>query len=376
MKKLLPLAMLALLAGATGELLGAPIRTYSDSSKVNLIRKIDLDTFTLTTSVAWTDRVNVSGSPSPTLAVDGGHNVSQVNFNAASMTDNKVSFQVQFDSAVTIDQLRQIFYGANETPVQYRIRGSNSSFADADLQTLIDWTDPGTGSRIIDSNLNLTSLGGTIQYLKIDYVGTRGTSAAYRLIEIQAFAPAGQTISTTSGYNLFYDQATKVTSFGSTTRSPLPEFQGSDNPNSLTDLDLTSQLRPLGGAGGDWSRYVVIGLSDSYKLAGASVSPTFTQTWQGIRIEVSNALAVDENTVWTTVYQTSTPTTSVGSLLMKFTSQEWARWVRISTTPLTVEATIGGSMSEFELFAVAVPEPMSAGAMGLMAAGLMLRRRR
>ncbi|OPZ26939.1 MAG: F5/8 type C domain protein [Lentisphaerae bacterium ADurb.BinA184] len=286
--------------------------------------------------------------------IDGGYRHMQINFPSQSST-NSAAMQVTLPAPAHVGSFVQRYAG--HRPSEYRILGSDTGFGS--LTELVGWKSVG----VLDTTIT-DAVDATVQYVQYEFRGTL-QSQYFVMQEFLALPATTDDVSAYAGYNLMALRP------GDGGPGPIPTDAAyragwSDDPNRIIDTDVTSYLR--GNATGGVDPFFILPLNDLYTLYGAAFGPYPDQSWgSGVTIEVTDSETLAGAT-WTQVH---TQSAALNYAVILFDEPAEARFVRVSTTA----AGSGGAVCEFQLFALAIPEPATLSLCGLGLVGLLLRRR-
>jgi len=371
--------------------------TPEELAKINLFRQMDLETGALTTQISMVNS-SPGGSSGGDIRyiIDGGGSQWQRDWYNQPLTpwndpkdgpqnDHSVSLLIEMNASKAIGSITQYFDLYNgEVPRLYRILGSND--LEGGWSDLTGWREGNTenaGGRTITTAIN-----GSYQYLQFEYIGIpvhsqnadAGTERdLFYLREIVATPMAGSQIETTSGYTLTPVIYTASLQPGA---DPLiaahngvsgnSSLGWKDPPGNVTNGNPLSFLRPSDHNDG----WFVLSLNDLHRLAGFAVG-TYNSAWNDILIQYTDEdiFAEDwDDSNWKFAYEQKTALTSTFGMRFFFDEETGesttidARYLRISTTKGN------GTVCDFELYAVPIPEPMTMSLLAL--GGLALLRRR
>lgn len=307
---------------------------YSDSTKVNLLRKVDLDTGVNLVAVEWAE---VSGGTTAGGASDGidrAHWYSPAIYWSAGDDHATASYRMTLPESAHVGSLYYYISdgGIQELPQFYRVRASTTGFDD--LTTVVDWTAFTVSSGTITFDVNA-------RYLSLDMKGHSEGNMS-RFGEIEARAASGASISTVAGHNLFSERST-ATLLSHSANWPW------DPPSAAIDLSVGYGLRTPNAA----DCWFIVDLGSEYSLAAVGLGLTGSFP-TGTKLEVSL-----DNSTWDTAHTWSA---TVYNQILKFANPVMARYVKLDIP------NPGGHMtlSEFELYAAptlqAVSQSVSASA--------------
>ena len=344
----------------------ADVVYYPSTAGINLFKHVNA-AGQLDTKAEWVN-VNNGGSAQygALYTIDSGHWQSQINYNGLDNSTNAASLRLELATPQAIGTLTQYIV---DIPSQYQVWGFND--VNGVWDNLSDGWQTGSGTIVTEVN-------DVYKYIQFDYVGT--AASHLRVSEVVATPMAGTQIAVTDGYNLFAFRPDQ----GGPGPVPLgnPLYVGgwrvgsANNPNDLVNNAWNSGMlvQENDGVNANVENFFVVPLNDLYRLVGFATGSHHGQGWSGITVQYTADLTIDEKTVWITAYSQSTP---VDSITAAFTNGEGeatpieARYIRVSAPTLTAG---NGAMSSFELYATAIPEPMTMSLLAL--GGLALLRRR
>lgn len=339
MRRVAGVAVLAAVLG--GGRLQAGFYDYADPTQVNLFHQVNAGVTGNVVTGAWVGATaGTAGSGAAGAFNRAGTYEPNVNWSAGD--DNaEISYQVTLPQNRHLQDFRYYINDGNagERPQFYRVRASTAGFGA--LETVVDWTPFSAASATIPLNA-------TARYVSFDLRGHSDWNIT-RFGEFEAHAGPGDSYSILDGFNLFSQRSTATIDSHSANWTW-------DHPSVAINLNLLEAgLRPPPGS----PSWFIVDLGTSYLLRGTALG--LSSAWpSGLSIEVSQ-----DKSSWVTAYSAASLS---GYTVTPFPQVFDARYVRMN-----IPAGNGGSINEFELYAV--PEPASLGLLLLGAAAFRRRRR-